>query len=113
MIRIYSKSDELKLKKVDIDFKNSTLDLGREYSDEISITLKGCCGYDTIQRIIELKEKVGSSWSVDMHFGKEMLTYGRLAMKGLNYKYEIRPGVLPEESFRYEIRLASTIRKEG
>ena len=113
MIRIYSKSDELKLKKVDIDFKNSTLDLGREYSDEISITLKGCCGYDTIQRIIELKEKLSNSYSLDMHFGKEMLTYRRLAMKGLNYKYEIRPGVLPEESFRYEIRLASTIRKEG
>lgn len=111
MIRIYSKNDELKLKKVDIDFKNSTLDLGRDYSIDLSIVLKGCCGYDTIKRIIELKEKL-STWSVDMHFGKEMLTYGRLAMKGLNYKYEIRPGVLPEESFRYEIRLASTIRKE-
>ena len=112
MIRIYSKNDELKLKKVDIDFKNSTLDLGREYSDETSIVLKGCCGYDTIKKIIELKEKLSNSYSVDMHFGKEMLTYGRLAMKGLNYKYEIRPGVLPEESFRYEIRLASTIRKQ-
>ena len=113
MIRIYSKNDELKLKKVDIDFKNSTIDLGREYSDDIEITLKGCCGYDTIKKIIELKEKLSSTWSVDMHFGKEMLTYGRLAMKGLNYKFEIRPGVLPEESFRYEIRLAATMRKEG
>lgn len=112
MIRIYSASDELKLKNVDIDFKNSTIDLGREYSDEISIALKGCCGYDTIKKIIELKEKLSSSYSVDIHFGKKMLTYGRLAMKGLNYNFEIRPGGLKEESFRYEIRLASTMRKQ-
>lgn len=114
MIRIYSASDELKLKNVDIDFKNSTIDLGREYSDEISIVLKGCCGYDTIKKIIELKEKLSSSYSVDMYFGKEKtLTYGRLAMKGFDFKFERRPGVLPEEVFRYEIRLAATMRKQG
>ena len=114
MIRIYNKSDELELKNVDIDFKNSSMNLGREYSDDISIVLKGCCGYDTIQKIIELKEKVGSTWSVDMHFGIEKtLTYGRLAMKGFDFKFERRPGVLPEEVFRYEIRLAATMRKQG
>ena len=29
-IRIYNKTDELKLKNVDIDFKNSSMNLGRE-----------------------------------------------------------------------------------
>ena len=114
MIRIYNKSDELKLKNVDIDFKNSSMNLGREYIDEISIALKGSCGYDTIKKIIELKEKVGSTWSVDMYFGKEKtMTCGRLTMKGFDFKFEIRSGVLPEEIFRYEIRLAATMRKQG
>ena len=49
MVKIYNKSDELELKNVDIDFKNSSMDLGREYSDDISITLKGACGYNTIK----------------------------------------------------------------
>ena len=119
-IRIYNKTDELKLKNVDIDFKNSSICLGREYSDDISITLKGACGYDTIKKIIELKEKVGSSWSVDMHFINfinnetlETLTYGRLTMSGFDFRFENRRGVLPEEIFRYEIRLAAKTRKDA
>ncbi len=114
MIRIYNKNDELKLKNVDIDFKNSSMNLGREYLDDISISLKGCCGYDTIQKIIELKEKVNSSYSVDMHFGiGKPMTYERLTMSGLNFKFELRSGVLPEEIFDYEITFVAKTRKDA
>ena len=120
MIRIYSKNDELKLKNVDIDFKNSSMRLGREYSDDISITLKGACGYDTIKKIIELKEKVNNTYSVDMHFVNffnnetlETLTYGRLTMSGFDFRFENRRGVLPEEIFHYEIRLVANTRKDA
>lgn len=114
MIRIYNKNDELKLKNVDIDFKNSSMNLGREYLDEISISLKGCCGYDTIQKIIELKEKVNSSYSVDMHFGiGKPMTYERLTMSGFDFRFENRRGVLPEEIFHYEIRLVAKTRKDA
>ena len=119
-IRIYNKNDELKLKNVDINFKNSSMNLGREYSDDISITLRGACGYNTIKKIIELKEKVSSTWSVDMHFVNyfnnetlETVTYGRLTMYGLDFRFENRSGVLPEEIFRYEIRLAAKTRKDA
>ena len=120
MIRIYSKNDELKLKNVDIDFKNSSMRLGREDSDDISITLKGACGYDTIKKIIELKEKVSNTYSVDMHFVNffnnetlETLTYDRLTMSGFDFRFENRRGLLPEEIFHYEIRLAAKTRKDA
>lgn len=113
MIRIYSKSNELKLKNVDIDFKNSTMNLGREYCDDISIALKSTCDYNVIKKIIELKEKVSNTYSVDMHFGKETLTYGRLAMTGFDFRFEIRSGVLPGEEFCYEIRLVAKTRKDA
>lgn len=120
MVKIYNKSDELELKNVDIDFKNSSMNLGREYSDDISITLKGACGYNTIKKIIELKEKVSNTYSVDMHFVDffnnetlETLTYGRLTMSGFDFRFENRRGVLPEEIFHYEIRLAAKTRKDA
>ena len=108
MIRIYSRNDELELENVNIDFRNSSVYLGREYSDSVSIALKGSCGYDTIKKIIELKEKLGSTWSADMHFGKETLTYGRLTMSSLDFRYESE-----NSSFSYEIRLASETRKDA
>ena len=111
MIRIYSKNDELKLKNVDIDFKNSSMNLGREYSDDISITLKGACGYDTIKKIIELKEKVSNTYSVDMHFIN--FFNDRLTMSGFDFRFENRRGILPEEIFHYEIRLVAKTRKDA
>ena len=120
MIRIYSKNDELKLKNVDIDFKNSSKKLGMEYSDNINIALKGSCGYETIKKIIKLKEKVSNTYSVDMHFVNffnnetlETLTYDRLKMSGFDFRFENRRGVLPEEVFHYEIRLVSKTRKDA
>ena len=96
MVKIYNKNDELELKNVDIDFNN------------------------TIKKIIELKEKVSNTYSVDMHFVNffnnetlETLTYGRLTMSGFDFRFENRRGVLPEEIFHYEIRLAAKTRKDA
>ena len=73
-IRIYNynKTEELKLKNVNIKFKNSSIDLGREYSNSIDITLEGYCDYDIIKKITGLKEKVDNYYKIDMYFGNEI-----------------------------------------
>ena len=100
-IKIYSYdgSIELKLKNVNIKFKNSSIDVGREYSNSIDITLEGYCDYDIIKKITGLKEKV------DNYYKIEIMSYNKLRIFNLSGEYDSN-----NNSFNYRIGLSANFR---
>lgn len=106
-IRIYNynETEELKLKNVDIDFKNSSVNIGREYLNSIDITLNSCCDYDTIKKIINMKEKVNNYYKIDMHFGNEIMSYNKLEILIFSFEYDSK-----NNSFSYTIGLSAKTR---
>ena len=106
-IRIYNynETEELKLKNVNIGFKNSSVNTGREYSNSIDITLNGCCDYDIIKKIINLKEKVDNYYKIDMHFGNEIMSYNKLEILSFSFEYDSK-----NNSFSYTIGLSAKTR---
>lgn len=106
-IKIYSYdgSIELKLKNVNIKFKNSSIDLGSEYSNSIDITLEGYCDYDIIKKITGLKEKVDNYYKIDMYFGNEIMSYNKLRIFNFSFEYDSK-----NNSFSYTIGLSAKTR---
>lgn len=106
-IRIYNynETEELKLKNVNIGFRNSSVNTGREYSNSIDITLNGCCDYDIIKKIINLKEKVDNYYKIDMHFGNEIMSYNKLRIFNFSFEYDSK-----NNSFSYIIGLSAKTR---
>jgi hypothetical protein len=106
-IRIYNynETEELKLKNVNIGFRNSSVNIGREYSNSIDITLNGCCDYDIIKKIINLKEKVDNYYKIDMHFGNEIMSYNKLEILSFSFEYDSK-----NNSFNYRIGLSANFR---
>lgn len=106
-IRIYNynETEELKLKNVNIGFRNSSVNTGREYSNNIDITLNGCCDYDIIKKIINLKEKVDNYYKIDMHFGNEIMSYNKLEILIFSFEYDSK-----NNSFSYTIGLSAKTR---
>lgn len=106
-IRIYNynETEELKLKNVNIGFRNSSVNIGREYSNSIDITLNGCCDYDIIKKIINLKEKVDNYYKIDMHFGNEIMSYNKLEILSFSFEYDSK-----NNSFSYTIGLSAKTR---
>ena len=106
-IRIYNynETEELKLKNVNIGFRNSSVNIGREYSNSIDITLNGCCDYDIIKKIINLKEKVDNYYKIDMYFGNEIMSYNKLRIFNFSFEYDSK-----NNSFNYRIGLSANFR---
>lgn len=106
-IRIYNynETEELKLKNVNIKFKNSSIDVGREYSNSIDITLEGYCDYDIIKKITGLKEKVDNYYKIDMYFGNEIMSYNKLRIFNFSFEYDSK-----NNSFNYRIGLSANFR---
>lgn len=106
-IRIYNynETEELKLKNVNIGFRNSSVNIGREYSNSIDITLEGYCDYDIIKKITGLKEKVDNYYKIDMYFGNEIMSYNKLRIFNFSFEYDSK-----NNSFNYRIGLSANFR---
>lgn len=103
-VTIYNESNKLDLENADINFKNSStycsLDSG--YTNNIKIDINGCCNYDIIKKIIDIKEKINKYYSINMYFGGEMQKYDKLTMWSFHFKYDSKNNL-----FNYEITLCT------